>query len=183
MNLWIRLLWLLLSARWRSALALPGEVSKLTFRAWPLDLDPSMHINNGRYLTLMDLGRLDFMLRTSLWKAVLRHKWTPIASNVQIRFRREIRPFQSFRLETRLVTWDDMNVVMEQVFYLQSGARAGQVAARALFKGGIYDRAAKSFVPITRLMEEIGVFAPAPEPTPEVAAFLAADDSLRGRTG
>ena len=183
MNLWLRLLAFLLAARWRPALALPAGTSVLHFRAWPTDLDLSLHVNNGRYLSLMDLGRLDLMVGAGLWRAILQHRWTPIASNVLIRFRREIRPFQRFRLETRLVTWDTSMVVMEQVFVLEGGPRNGQVAARALFKGGIYDRRARTFVPIARLMQEIGAAAEAPTPTPEVAAFLAADDTLRGRAG
>lgn len=183
MNLWFRLIFYLLNARWRSPLQLPGEASVLSFRAWPNDLDVSLHVNNGRYLTLLDLGRLDLMIRAGLWRAVVRHRWTPIASNVLIRYRREIRLFQRFRLETRLITWDKNNVVMEQLFVLVGGARDGQIAARALFKGGIYDRAGRAFVPLARLMEEIGASADAPAPTPEVAAFLAAEDTLRGRAG
>ncbi len=183
MNLWFRLFAYLITARWRPALVLPEGVSVLRFRAWPSDLDPSVHVNNGKYLSLMDLGRLDLMVCAGLWRAILRHRWTPIASNVLIRYRREIRPFQRFRLETRLVTWDASNVVIEQVFVLEGGPRDGQVAARALFKGGIYDRGARSFVPIARLMMEIGADAEAPEATAEVAAFLAAEDTLRGRAG
>jgi len=182
-NLWFRLIAYLVTARWRPALALPEGVSVLRFRAWPTDLDPSVHINNGKYLSLMDLGRLDLMVCAGLWRAILRHRWTPIASNVFIRYRREIRPFQRFRLETRLLTWDATNVVMEQVFILESGPRDGQIAARALFKGGIYDRGARAFVPIERLMIETGARGDAPEATAEVAAFLAAEDTLRGRAG
>ena len=142
-----------------------------------------MHVNNGKYLSLMDLGRLDLMLGGGLMRAILRHRWTPIASNVLIRYRREIRLFQRFRLETRLLTWDATHVVIEQIFVLEGGKRDGQTAARALFKGGIYDRPARSFVPITRLMAEIGATGEAPVPSAEVAAFLKADDELRGRTG
>ena len=183
MNLWFRLLAYLATAFWRPALTLPSGLSVLHFRAWPTDLDPSVHVNNGKYLSLMDLGRLDLMMGAGLLRAIIRHRWTPIASNILIRYRREIRPFQRFRLETRLLTWDATNVVMEQVFVLEGGVRDGQVAARALFKGGIYDRGARSFVPIARLMHEIGVAGVAPPATPEVAAFLVAEDTLRGRAG
>ncbi len=136
-------------------------------------------MNNGRYLTLMDLGRLDVMLRSGLWRAVLNNRWTPIASAVTARFRRELRPFQQFRLETRLLCWDDTLVVMEQTFIIDGGQRHGQVAARALFKGGLYDRKAKAFVAIATLMTTIGVSATSPEPTPEVEAFLHADEQLK----
>ena len=55
----------------------------------------------------------------------------------------------------------------------------GQVAARALFKGGIYDRSQRRFVPIARLMSEIGVSSESPPPSPEIEAFLKADDELK----
>ena len=179
MNLWLRLLWLFLTARSRGPLALPDEISRVNFRVWPHDLDVSAHMNNGRYLTLMDLGRLDVLVRSGLWRALVKNGWTPIASAVTIRYRRELRPFQKFRLETRLATWDSTQVVMEQTFVIVGGARDGQVAARALFKGGLYDRKARAFVAIAKLTETIGVSADSPVPNEDIAAFLRADDKLR----
>ena len=179
MNLWLRLIWLLLTASRRPPLTLPGSMSVLHFRVWLHDLDLSLHMNNGRYLTLMDLGRLDIMLGSGLLRAVARHKWTPIASAITIRYRRELRPFQTFRLETRLISWDKTLVVMEQTFIVDGGTRDGQVAARALFKGGLYDRSTKTFVPVARLMEMIGVSAESPAPTPEIEAFLKADAEMK----
>ena len=179
MNLWLRLLWLLLTAPNRPPLVLPQDASGVRFRVWPHDLDVSAHMNNGRYLTLMDLGRTDFMIRSGLWRHVWRNKWTPIASAVAIRFRRELRPFQSFELQTRLVCWDTTSVVMEQTFVILGGLRDGQIAARALFKGGLYDRGAKAFVTIERLMQAIGVSAVSPKPSPDVEAFLRADETTK----
>lgn len=179
MNLWFRLLWVLLTARRRGALSLPGETSILSFRVWPHDLDLSVHMNNGRYLTLMDLGRLDVLVRSGIWREVRRHKWTPIASAITIRFQRELRPFQKFRLETRLLCWDATLVVMEQIFVIDGGPRDGQAATRALFKGGLYDRKEKKFVEISRLMSLLGVSEISPPATPEVEAFLHADDQLK----
>ncbi|MEW5964944.1 MAG: thioesterase family protein [Pseudomonadota bacterium] len=179
MNLWLRLLTTLLLARRRGALALPAGVSVLHFRVWPHDLDLSLHMNNGRYLTLMDLGRLDVLVRCGLWRAVGRNGWTPIASAIKIRFRREMHLFDRFRLETRLVAWDKLFVVMEQVFVLDRGPHAGTVAAQALFKGGLYDRSARQFVPIAQLMQEIGIAPEGPPLTREVEAFLDADEALK----
>jgi acyl-CoA thioesterase FadM len=183
MNLWLRLMWCLIAARFGRTLTMPSEVSRLPFRVWPHDLDPSWHMNNGRYLTIMDLGRLDVLARSGLLRAAMRHRWTPIASGIQIRYRRELRLLQAFRLETRLVSWEKHLVVMEQRFVITSGPNSGQVAAHALFKGGLYDRAQRRFVEISRLMTEIGVHAVSPPPSPEVAAFLASDDALRQTQG
>lgn len=179
MNLWLRLLWVILGA-WRgTGLKPPDDRSQLRFRVWPHDLDPSLHMNNGRYLMIMDLGRFDVLARSGLLRATMRHKWTPIASTIKIRFRREMRLLDRFRLETRLVAWDEQFVLMEQTFILDSGPRAGQVAAQALFKGGLYDRGARRFVDTARLMAEIGITAASPPVTPEFAAFLKADDELK----
>ncbi len=179
MNLWLRLIWYALTTWRRPALNPAQAVSVLEFSVSLLDLDLSLHMNNGRYLQLMDLGRLDFLVRSGLWRAVRRHGWTPIASAVAIRYRRELRPLVRFRLETRLVSWAEASVVMEQVFVLMSGPQRGQVAARALFKGGIYSRAERKFVDTGRLMREIGVTAESPPISPEIEAFLKADGALK----
>jgi acyl-CoA thioesterase FadM len=110
---------------------------------------------------------------------VLRHRWTPIASAVTVRFQRELRPFQKFRLETKLLCWDANLVVMEQTFLIDGGPRDGQAAARALFKGGLYDRNERKFIEIARLMALLGVSEISPPATPEVEAFLHADDQLK----
>ncbi len=179
MNLWLRLLWYLVTIWRRPAIGVPDGVSRLNFRVLPTDLDTSAHLNNGRYLTLMDLGRLDIVVRSGLWRAVLRHKWTPVASAIKIRFRRELRLFQRFEIATRIVAWDATSVVMEQQFIFKDGPRSEQIAAHALFKGGLYDRALSRFVPIERLMSEVGFQAESPPLTPEVDAFLKADDELK----
>ncbi len=168
MNLWLRLIWLIATARWRGALAAPLGVSSVPFRVWPHDLDTSLHMNNGRYWTLMDLGRTDLMLRMGLWRAVLRHRWTPVISAGKIRFRRELRPFTPFRLESRVLCWEETYLVIEH--RLVSRGRSGEIAnAVALVKAGLYDRKAKGFVPIARLLEEMGIASTAPRRRPRSA--------------
>jgi acyl-CoA thioesterase FadM len=179
MNLWLRLFWVLIASRFGAGVPVPGGKSVLGFRVWFHDLDTSLHMNNGRYLTIMDLGRLDMMARSGLLRAVFRHGWTPIASSIKIRYRREMRLFERFHVETRLAAWEAEFVVMEQVFILATGPRAGQVAAHALFKGGLYDRKARAFIPVSRLLGEVGASAESPPMTPEIEAFLHADDALK----
>lgn len=178
MNLWLRLLWVLLLAPFRARLAPREGVSRVAFRVWPHDLDLNLHLNNGRYLTLMDLGRIDFVLRTGLWRPLMANKWSPIISTAAIRFRRELRPFEAFTIETRLVAWSDTTAVMEQTFV---SARE-RVAARALVKAGFYARRDRAYVTVKRLVEALGATpeeAQSPPLTPEVEAFLKADGALR----
>jgi acyl-CoA thioesterase FadM len=179
-NLWLRLLHLVVASFFRPRLDPAREVSHLAFRVWPHDLDTSLHMNNGRYWTIMDLGRADLLIRSGLWRAVLRHGWTPVVSAGQIRFRRELKAFRPFGLETRIVAWAETWFVVEH--RLVTAARDGSdiLSAVALVRAGLYDRREKSFVPVARMFEEIGIAgATSPQASPEVAAFLAAEQALK----
>ena len=73
MNLYIRLIIYLIKSLFRNQMDVL-ETSHLRFHVWPNDLDFNMHMNNGRYLTVMDLGRFDLMIRTGLMKKALAKK-------------------------------------------------------------------------------------------------------------
>ena len=180
MNLWFRLLHLIVLSFFRPRLDPTADASCLSFRVWPHDLDVSMHMNNGRYWSLMDLGRVDLLIRSGLWRAIVRNRWAPIVNAAKIRFRRELRLFRRFRIETRIVAWTETFVVMEhRVLTIGKGGR-DILSAIALARTGLYDRKTKSFVPVERLFAEIGLAAmQSPDPSPDVAAFLAAEDALR----
>ena len=178
MNLWLRLLVLILGTPLRTRLSGPLAVSRLSFRVWPHDLDTSAHLNNGRYWTLMDLGRFDLILRTGLWRAVLRHRWVPVVSAAAIRFRRELRAFERFGLDTRLMAWTETHLVIEH----RVSRADGSVAAIALLKTALYDRRGRAFVPAATLLAAIGSTAVSPELPPEAAALLATDEALRRTT-
>ncbi|MGO4573770.1 acyl-CoA thioesterase [Microvirga sp. 2TAF3] len=179
MNLWFRVLYLIIASYFRSKLDPVRNVSRLSFRVWPHDLDTSLHMNNGRYWTLMDLGRADIMIRSGLWRSIYRNGWVPVVSAGKIRFRRELKLFQSFTLETRIVTWAESFVVIEHRLISRSRDGDPILSAIALVRAGLYDRKAKSFITVDRLFHEIGIHAQAPEATPEVAAFLAAEEALK----
>ena len=180
MNLWLRLFHLILASFFRPRLDPARDVSRLSFRVWPHDLDTSLHMNNGRYWTIMDLGRADLMIRSGLWRAVLRHGWTPVVSAGKIRFRRELKAFRAFRLETRIVAWAETWFVIEHRVLATARDGSDLLAAIALVRAGLYDRKAKGFVPVARMFEEIGVAEMAsPEPSLELAAFLEAEEALK----
>lgn len=179
MNLWFRLLWLLATSWLRPRLKPPFAVSTLNFHVWPLDLDTSLHMNNGRYWTLMDLGRTDLMLRSGLWRDVLRHGWTPVVSAATIRFRRELTLFRAFRLETHIVCWAETWLVMEHRIIIKGKGGHDIVAAIALVRAGLYDRKGRGFVTVQRIFEALGSTAVSPEPAPDVAAFLASEEAMK----
>ncbi|HRK24173.1 MAG TPA: thioesterase family protein, partial [Beijerinckiaceae bacterium] len=158
----------------------PFGVSRLPFRVLPNDLDTNLHLNNGRYLTIADLGRTDLLLRSRLWRAVIEKGWMPMLSGGIVRFRRELRPFEAFTLETRVVYWNERNMVMEHRFITRRrGKGPDQVAAIVLVRGGLYDRTQGRFIDCAEIFRFAGYEGPSPEVTPEVAAFMAAEDQLK----
>lgn len=175
MNLWFRLIALLIGS-WRGArLTSTTDVSRVSARVWPNDLDTSLHMNNGRYLTLMDLGRMDWTIRSGLLRVVLNNKWVPIATTVTARYVREMRCWQKFRLDTRIVGWLDSQVFFEHRFIFESGKRKGDLAAVALVKAGIYDRKARRMISIDELFALTGITGEQPELREDIAAFLEAE--------
>ena len=179
MNLYFRLVCLLLSFSFRPKLAPPFGTSTLNFRVWPNDLDTNLHMNNGRYLTLMDLGRVDLILRGGMWKIIAKNRWQPILSGAIIRYRRELKPFQKFTLQSRIVYWSDKNFVMEQVFMAKDASSKEIIAAKALVRGGIYSRKDRHFVDVARLFADIGYTGASPEASTDVATFLASEEALK----
>jgi len=181
MNLWLRLLWLLITTPFRARIAPPFGVSRLTFRVWLHDLDTNLHLNNGRYLTIADLGRTDLILRGGLVRAVLKNGWQPMLSGGIVRFRRELKPFQRFILESRIVFWNSRNLVMEHRFLIPEAGGA-KLAAIAMVRGGLYDRKKRQYIDCAEIFRAVGYDGPAPEMTPEVAAFMTAEDELKRLT-
>lgn len=176
MNLWFRLLYLLLCSFFRPRLAAPFGVSRLPFRVLPNDLDSNLHMTNGRYWNIFDLGRLDLILRMGLGRVALREKWAPIVGAGTIQFRRELKPFQRFTLETRLVGWVGTRVIMEQRVLLGEE----KIATRALLVTGIYDRRQRRFVDMPRMMQSFGADdVPSPPLSAAAHALLAADAALK----
>ena len=135
MNLWFRLAWALFAWRFRSKRTI-SDVGIRPFRVWPSDLDVFNHMNNGRFLALLDLGRLDLMLRSGSWQALQKRGWYPVVVAQNITFRKSLRPWQKFSIETRIVGWDDISAFIEQRFVAE-----GEIYARAIVRVRFLKRA------------------------------------------
>lgn len=140
MSLLVRLIGVILNAWWGTRLQ-PMETSRLAMLVWPTDLDPNLHMNNGRYLTVMDLGRVDLMMRIGLARTALKKKWMPVVASVQVRYRRSLAPFERYTLTTRMLGWSGKWFYLEQQFIRRDGSVAaiGWVKAAIRKPGGTVD--------------------------------------------
>ncbi|MCA6060621.1 thioesterase family protein [Thalassolituus sp. ST750PaO-4] len=158
MNLWFRLLLMLLRRPWRKPVdGLDTTVVKM--RVWPLDLDFNRHVTNGRYFTMADVGRMDYVLRSGAYKVALRHKAFPVVGDVWGKFRRELRLFEAFEIHSRMLGWDDKWVFVEHRF-MRKERVIGVVIMRGLF------RSAKGLVDPQEFIAEMNL-APQSPPLPD----------------
>lgn len=100
------------------------EEDTLRLRVWPNDVDLNWHLNNARYLSYMDYGRMHLLARTQLLTHILRARWTPLVGAVWVTYRRSLTLFARFTLASRLVCWDDRWFYMEQTFTGDEGLAA-----------------------------------------------------------
>ncbi len=135
MNLIFRLLCVIFGA-WRRPKMGMEDVSELDFRVWPLDIDLNLHMTNSRYLSLMDLGRTDLILRSGAWAAMRREKLGVVLAGAAMRFRRSLSPFTRFTLATKLLGWDERWMYVEQVFSGPQGVVCIAVVRAAFVKAG-----------------------------------------------
>ncbi|ANB33399.1 acyl-CoA thioesterase [Rhodovulum sulfidophilum] len=135
---------------------------------WPWDLDMWMELNNGRTLTLLDLGRLPLAQRVGLIGVLKRERWALTMAGVSVRYRRRVKMFDSFEIRSRCVGWDDKFLYIEQGMW-----RHGDCANHALYRAAVTDR--NGIVPTARMMAAMGL-APETPPLPGwVQAWIAAE--------
>lgn len=141
MNRWLRLLWFMLAVRSRARVP-PLGPCRTPFRVWPTDLDVFRHMNNGIYLTIMDIARLDLLTRSGVWAKVRALGWYPVVVAETVQFRRSLNLFERFEIETRLIGWDEKAIVIEQQFW-----RGPEAVAHALVRARILKSAGGPVTP------------------------------------
>jgi acyl-CoA thioesterase FadM len=155
MNLYFRLFLLALSMLRLQRRAVLAD-SRVCFRVLPNDCDVNLHMNNGRYLSLMDLGRVHLIVQMGLLRAIFRNGWKPVLAAAEINFIRPLKPLQKFELVTRVVTWDEKYCYIEQLFEAR-----GELYAHAFVKGLFLGREGRAAT--ATVLAALGHHEPAPE--------------------
>lgn len=108
MNLYIRLIWLLLS--YYLYLNKNQSFIKQWYRVWPHDLAFRGHLPNYRVFSFFELGRLQFWLSARKHKnkygKLINFRHSRLIAAQQCFYIRPLSPFQKFRSDTMLVSWD-----------------------------------------------------------------------------
>lgn len=137
-------------------------------RCWPQDLDQYLEMNNGRILTMFDIGRTGLAQRSGLLAVLTRNKWGIAQAGASVRYRKRIRPFVRFRMVTTCIGWDEKFMYLDQSIWI-----GDDCAVQALFRSAVTDK--HGIVRADRLLPAFGMTDPAPNLPDWVRNWIAAD--------
>jgi len=109
-----------------------GEVHVSTHICWPWDVDPWMELNNGRALSLYDLGRLPMALRSGILPLLKEMGWQMAVAGVSVRYRRRVRMFQRFKTQSTILGWDRRFLYFQQSMWRKGEATSSILARMAI---------------------------------------------------
>jgi acyl-CoA thioesterase FadM len=108
-------------------------------------------MNNGVYLSIMDLGRMDLLVRCGAWAAFTRLGYYPVVSSETITFRKSLQPWQRFTVETRMAGYDQKAAYIVQRFVVN-----GEIYAQAFVRGRFLKKSGGT-VSLPELADALGV--------------------------
>ena len=176
MNLYLRLLWVTVKS-WFRPTTHYSRALESRFRVLPHDLDAFGHMNNGRYLQIMDVARVEWMLRTGVAGAIRRNRWTPLLGGGFIRYRYSLRFLQPYRVRTRLLCWDTKWFFLEHVFIDPRGRHVAVGISRAALRSG------GAWVPAQAVAETVHSGAASPNVPDYVMEWLELEEEMFRRGG
>jgi len=117
-------------AKFRNKLSVRDE-SVIQFRVWITDIDVSI-MNHAAILTVMEMGRIDFMVRSGFLRLAKKKKWYFVSAALSAQFIRPLKIFQKASLTTRVFHIEDPWIYMEQKI-----TRAGKDLAVCIVKSKV----------------------------------------------
>lgn len=144
------------------------DLHRMSLRCLPWDMDMFMEMNNGRILTLYDLGRFAMSERVGLFKVLKSEGWGLVVAGSTIRYRARITAFQRFEMRTRLLGWDD------KFFYIEQGMWRGDTCCNhGLLRTGVTEKG--RLAPTSKVAEAMGLDATSPTLPPWASAWIEGD--------
>ena len=145
---WIRLILGLIKAKFKSKIQ-ATEITSLEFRVWITDIDISI-MNNAAILTVMEVGRIDFMVRTNFFKIANRNKWFFPSQDLTVQFYRPLKTFQKAELQTKLSYVDE-----KWIYFEQRIIRNGKEVAGCLIKCTV--KRGRETVPTSEVIKALNI--------------------------
>ncbi|XP_055316202.1 protein THEM6-like isoform X2 [Sitodiplosis mosellana] len=79
------------------------------------------HMNNARYVRELDFARFHFYALTGLYEGVRKNGGGAVQGASSVRYRKTIPIFNPYKIETKLIWWDEKAIYLEQKFITFDG--------------------------------------------------------------
>ncbi len=146
MNLIFRMLYVIIRSLFCERIEAGKLVSELSLRVLPNDIDINFHMNNGRYLTICDLNRVDVFARSGLLKAMFKRNWMPVIAEHTMTYKKPLNIFERYEVKLEVTHWDEKYFYMKHTF-----CKAERVMATGTSKGCVYARGVGVVKPVDAL--------------------------------
>lgn len=133
MNLYFKFLVLLLKRLFFRKEQKITDTCESVFRVGFWDLDLNFHMNNGKFLSVMDLGRFDLLLQTGYFYKIFRQGYYPVVFSESIVFKRSLNYLSKYQVRTKVESWDEQFFYITQRFFYQD-KEVASANVRACFK-------------------------------------------------
>ena len=164
----LRLTWQGFKHRNDPALAVTGtHVSQHI--CWPWDLDVFAELNNGRVLTLYDLGRFAMSRRIGLMAVLKEQRWGLAVAGASVRYRQRVRVFERITMRSRGICWDTRFFYIEQSMWTAKGGCASHILLRTAVTGP------KGIIPPAQVLAAMNLSQVSPAMPGWAAAWISAD--------
>lgn len=150
MNLFFRLILLLIR---NMTVAKPIgylDVARLNYRVWITDQDAFQHMNNAVYMSIADLAVIDLLMRTGVVKNMRKNGIMPVVVYKSCSYLRMLKFPQAYEVKSRFTAWDGSYIFFEHRF-----ERGGELYAKAVTVGRLASRRGKN-PSVQEAMEQLG---------------------------
>lgn len=136
MHMIFRTIWIFLTRRFLPKSGI-NEMTEISMRVMPTDLDYLWHVNNGVYFSLMDFGRWNMIFRNGVFDECMKRGWYSVVAAEKIKFRKSLELWDKFTLRTQILGHDEKYFFIQQRFFRKDELMAtGLVKVRFLKRAG-----------------------------------------------
>lgn len=139
----------MIRTRRMAPLANPTDTHLTQIMCLPWDLDMFLELNNGRTLSLFDIGRLGMGQRSGMMRVLRKERLSMTMAGSSVRYRRRVHVFERVTIRSRFVCFDARFFYIEQSMW----KRNGECANHVLYRAAVTDR--QGIVPPERVAQAL----------------------------
>ena len=124
----VRFGWAVRQAR-RRPVSSPWDTTRTSFRVRLRQLDVLRHMTNSAYLDVLDLARVDLVVRSGSWDQQRKNKIYAVVSDQTVTYKKSLKWRDKYDVETRVAGVDE-----KAIYFEHKVVRQGKLCAQALVR-------------------------------------------------